>query len=247
MKKVFVGTLESGEAEFEFSRKMVLEQTGVAVSHKVISNIPEFAAHQLLWSEWESSKRKFDLFVKVDADTILMRPTVLYEIAELFNDPEVSGVQIPLYDYFSCSLIAGLNAFSKEVRFTKPRHKLFADHADRNHSRVLKGSEVEHLAPAGFHCRNPSLRQSFHYGFRRALKRQDKILQLCANAWINTRDEARLWALAGAFSSRWWHKFIGFGYDNYCFERAMGRYLSDPKLFNEVEAYAFNISDQEAG
>lgn len=246
MKKVFVGTLESGEAEFDLSKKLILEQAGVAVSHKVISNMQEFDAHQTLWREWESSKTEFDLFVKVDADTILARPTVLFEIAELFDDPEVSGIQIPLYDYFSCSLIAGLNAFSKNVRFVKPRHKLFADHSDTNHSRILKGSEVEHLAPAGFHCSNPSPRQSFHYGFRRALKKQDKILQMCANAWINTRDEARLWALAGAFSSRWWHKFIGFGYDNNCFERAISRYMRDPKLFKEVEAYAFTISDKEA-
>ena len=202
MKKpsIFVGTLYSNEAEFKESTLSINNQIDVDVKHEVISNLPEWKAHNLLWKTWEKLKNQFDLFVKIDADTILTRNTALKEVALLFRNPQITGVQILLHDYFTDDLIAGLNAFSPVVKFKPSKRKLYADHADYNHQTVLKGEHVSHLAPIGWHCKFPTNYQAFHFGFRRALKKQTGIIEKCAIAYQKYKDAARLFAIIGADS-----------------------------------------------
>ena len=122
-KKIFVGTLYSGESEFEACCKEIEKQIGVEVHQKVFSFLPEYAAHNELWSYWEKVKDNFDLFVKVDADTVLNDNFALLKISQLFNDIDVTGAQILLHDYFTDDLIAGLNVFSKQVIFKPSRRR----------------------------------------------------------------------------------------------------------------------------
>lgn len=202
--RIFVGTLACGEAEFEECCSSIKSQIGVNITHHIIQNQPEYAAHNMLWQAWGNHRSDHDLFVKIDADTVLNRQTALVELASLFSQPDVTGAQIPLLDYFTDDLISGLNAFSPAVRFRPSRWKLFADHADYGHQRVLKGESVKHLAPIGWHGKNPSPRQSFHFGLHRKLKGQDMVLYKTAQSWKKYQDDARGWALAGAASARWW-------------------------------------------
>ena len=219
LPRIFVGTLSCGEAEFEEVCGAIALQEDVRVTHHIIENQPEFLAHNMLWQAWQEKRETHDLFVKVDADTILNRKTALAEIYALFSRPDVTGAQILLHDYFTDGLIAGLNAFSPKVRFRASRSRLFADHADYGHQIVLKGEIVAHLAPIGWHCKKPHPYQAFHYGFHRALKKQQDVLVRLALAWRASPEAGRAWALAGAATAKWWHRW-GADYGNKSLQKA---------------------------
>lgn len=198
MINFYIGTLFNEEAELDEHTKAINSQVGVNFTHHVIRNLTEHRAHQQLYKDWELNSKNFDLFVKIDADTVLNRETALLEIAGLFSDPLVSGVQIRLFDYFSNSLIPGLNAFSPRVKFKKRTKRLFPDVADYNHLKVLKINETKSMEPIGFHCLKPNRRQAFYYGFHRMLKNQRSLLVSVAKQWKLTQEDSRLWALFGA-------------------------------------------------
>lgn len=197
--KIFVGTLESGETEFTDCAKAIQNQSGVTVNHQVVSGLPEGEAHSRLWERWNTAKKSHDLFVKVDADTVLVDDGALLRVWKLFeSDPEVTGVQIYLQDYFSDSFIAGLSAFSPDVLFTPSNDPLKPDHADTGHKKVLKPESLLNLAPIGFHAPRPGFEQSLFYGYHRFLKGQYPILLKVMEAYKVEKDEPRRNALLGA-------------------------------------------------
>lgn len=206
------------------------------MTHAVIENLPELEAHNTLWDAWEAAKAAHDLFVKIDADTVLARPTALAEIAELFTDEAVTGAQILLHDYFTDQLIAGLNVFSVAVTFRRATDRLWTDRVDAGHRRVLKGDSVRHLAPIGWHCPMPHPGQAFHFGLHRALKQQAAVIARCAEVWLVERDEARAWALAGAMSSQSLRHHFDYG-DSH-FQEAFQVLARDPERTDRVERFA---------
>ena len=203
LPRVWVGTLYSGEAEYKACCDAIQSQERVHVTHHVIEGLPEKEAHDALWTAWGAAKDTHDLFVKVDADTI-PSPRIFSQIATNFAmNPDITGMQIRLLDYFTNELIAGMNAFSRDVIF-KPSPELHCDRVDIGHRVVIKGSEVFHLEPAGTHASSYSTRsQAFHYGLHRYLKGQHKTLNQVRQVWETEQDEVRAWALAGA---DWAHK-----------------------------------------
>jgi hypothetical protein len=202
MTSIFVGTLFNGEAEFDNHLTAISHQVDIEFHHHVIKNLSEHKAHKQLWNDWQKNRSKFDLFVKIDADTILNRNSALLEISELFDDPTVTGAQIRLKDYYSNSLINGLNAFSPIVNFRNKSKKMFPDRVDFNHKKILFANATQKLEPIGYHCLFPSNRQAFYYGFHRMLKKQYSILKLVAQEWTLSQDEARFWAIRGAKSAK---------------------------------------------
>ena len=239
--RIFVGTLYCQEAEFKDCCNAINNQIGVDVTHKVIANMPEFEAHNELWRVWEKVKNNYDLFFKIDADTILIGDDALLKASYLFNDKTITSAQILLHDYFTDDLISGLNIFTKSVSFRPSLNKLFADHADINNKKILKGEPVKFLAPIGFHCLNPNDIQSFHYGYHRALKKQKEIIKKCANVWLKKRDSSRAWALAGAISKDW-SLFPKYDYKDKYFERKFKKYEPISDRLNEIEAFALKIT-----
>ena len=205
LPRIFVGTLASGEAEFEACCAAIASQTGVHITHHIIENQPEYEAHNMLWQAWAENKTSHDIFIKIDADTVLNRKTAILEIFNFFTDPRVTGIQAELNDYFTDEIIVGpLTGFSSKVEFRPAKSKLFVDHADYGHDVILKGKQLIGLNPVGWHGQNPSAKQSFHFGFHRKLKGQDSVIKKTALAWLKLQDDSRGWALAGAASVRWW-------------------------------------------
>lgn len=240
--RIFVGTLTCGEAEIAESTAAIASQERVQVTHLIIADKGELEAHNELWEAWRARKSTHDLFVKVDGDTILNRSTALAEIAELFQNPKVTGAQILLHDYFTDSLIAGLNAFSPVVSFQNGTNRLFADRVDTNHQVVLKGDATRHMAPIGWHCRTPHPRQAFHFGLHRQLKRQYDVVGRVACAWLTVRDEVRGWALAGA-NAAGWRLRKHFDYADSEFERAFERLLVDDEArIAAIERFARRVA-----
>ena len=63
--------------------------------HEIISGLREHEAHNKLWEKWNSVKAKHDLFVKIDADTVLNDEHSLAKIAELFErDDEQASIAL---------------------------------------------------------------------------------------------------------------------------------------------------------
>lgn len=239
--KVFIGTLHVNEAEFELCREAVRGQQGVEVTHHVISNKPEAEAHKALWSAWYDVKDDFDLFVKIDADTILMEEDALSRIWELFSsDRDVTGAQILLLDYFTRTLIPGLNCFTPEVVFRTARSKLFCDHADTNHRKVLRGNNVTHLSPIAWHCKFPNAEQAFHFGLHRAMKRQKKIIRMTAESFLEEGGEGRMWALAGAKSASIFMR-NSYNYNSVGFQKKFQKLQNQPILSERMRSYAESL------
>jgi hypothetical protein len=202
--RVFVGTMHCGEGDYPECVKAVENQRGVDVTHIVIADLPEREAHNRLWQAWRDAKNDHDLFVKVDADTVLRSPDTLRLIYEqFFHDPRVTGLQAPLHDYMTDRHINGLNAFSPRVTFNDTKDDLFCDRAvDTGHDVVLRGGLLPlDLVPAGYHCHHASEIQGFHYGVHRMLKGQVVTLDQVFNAWTRYHDRVRLFALVGAHMS----------------------------------------------
>ena len=124
--KIFIGTMYSGEAEFNESTNIIESQKGVNVKRLVIENLNEIDAHNKLWEAWNKTKNQYDLFVKIDADTILNHDLCLHNIWNLFQqNPRATGAQLLLHDYYTQQHIAGLNCFTPKVIFKKSKRILF--------------------------------------------------------------------------------------------------------------------------
>jgi len=201
LPRIFVGTMYTQEGEFEGCLKQIRAQQDVVVAHVIIANMREKEAHNALWHAWRHQGSSHDLFVKVDADTILASPHTLRLIWEQFNNnPRVTGLQAPLHDYMTDGLINGLNAFSTKVVFNDTQDELYCDRqVDTNHDVVLREKDLPStLIPAGFHCWNSTDSQAFHYGLHRMLKGQRTTIDKVRMAWNRDHDRPRAWALIGA-------------------------------------------------
>ena len=202
--KVFIGTLESGEADFHRCLQALRTQelsANTTVHHYVVSGLNEQAAHARLYEEWNAAKSEFDLLLKVDADTVLASPGTIQAFIQLFeSDPRVTGVQAWLHDYMTAGLIYGLTCVSNRVAISTAVDPLFCDRVDTGHDRIVRGDAIKSLAlsPAGFHCHHSSEMQAFRYGLHRAKKGQFSIRERVRNAWHAAgRDRIRGMALLG--------------------------------------------------
>jgi len=203
--KIFIGTLEHGESEFEECLESIQKQQRINFEHKIIRNLPEHKAHKFLFDSWEKVRQSYDAFVKIDADNILIDSKGIFNMYQLMKEKMGSGIQVRCIDYFSKQLVPGPTMFSTQVEFKRAKRKLFPDHVDSNHSRMLKNEEVLAIEPIGFHAKYPNPRQSFFYGFHRELKGQRDLINNLYRNWIDERDEARRWAVIGALDAS---KFI---------------------------------------
>ena len=126
--KVFIGTMYCGEGDFHMCKQSIKNQKNVIIEHFIVENLPEKLAHDTLFAKWNEVKKDFNLFVKVDADTVLNGEEIVRNIYDFMqNDLNITSVQVPIYDYFTDSLIAGLNCFTPTVLFnTNADHLLYA-------------------------------------------------------------------------------------------------------------------------
>lgn len=199
--RVLVITLANGENELDECVGAIKSQRNVDIEHVIISGKNEFEAHKEFGLIWNRRRNEFDNLVKIDADSILMSKDALFGVVKLFKNRDVTGVQVKMLDYFSNSLISGINAFSNKVEFITPRYRLYPDHSDIGHNIVLKGESVRFLEPIAWHCKYPSNRQSFFFGYRRRLKKQTDTLAKVAKEWLVNFDDSRKWALIGSYSA----------------------------------------------
>lgn len=167
--KIFVGTLYSGENEFEECLASIQGQDYPACEHFVFKNLPNKVAHVTLFKSFLDSSDEFDVLIKVDADMVLASPSLFSAMVKKLEDnPGLDVFSVAVHDFFTDQLIAGLNAYRKTVRWDFEKETIFVDIPEISSEKYAYDDRV--LAPAAFHCKNPSLFQAFHYGAHRGLK-----------------------------------------------------------------------------
>lgn len=203
--KVFVGTLYSKEGGFDECTSAIARQKNVFIEHAVIANLAEKEAHNRLWYLWRKLKDDgFDMFVKVDADTVLQHDNVIDEFWKLMSsNPRITGIQAPLFDFFTNSNINGLNCFSPKVTFLDTKDDLYCDrNVDVDHDMLVGSTNVPAtLSPAGRHAFNPTEIQAFRYGLHRRLKNQRETIEKLQAAYDAHGTKERYWALLGAWNA----------------------------------------------
>jgi hypothetical protein len=169
--KILVGTLHVIENELEDCLAAIRAQTHPAHDLFVISGKPNKEAHDVLYQTFMDRAGEVDLFIKIDADMVLTRPTFFQEVVERFtSDQELTHLMISVHDWMTDSSIMGLHVFRSGHCWRvggNNNESLFVDVVDVD-EKITK--DRESLAPAAVHCGNPSLFQAFHFGLHKAVK-----------------------------------------------------------------------------
>jgi hypothetical protein len=210
--KVLVGIMHCGENEYGKCIEAVRGQTHECVDVFSVEGLRNREAHWKLYQTFMSRAEEYDLFVKLDADMVLTRRTFLEEAEEWFKaNPGVDDLQIAVWDFFTERLIFGLHVYSSRMRWSEPRDNLFVDYVDTIWRRK---DDKDLLAPAAYHCPDPSCFQAFHFGLHKAVKvtqyhrqRAEKIgrkvhwenIRRLADVYLRTKEERREYAVIGAW------------------------------------------------
>ena len=169
--KILVGTLHAIENELDQCLAAIQGQTHPAHDSFIISGKPNKAAHDELYQTFMDRAGDVDLFIKIDADMVITRPTFFQEVVERFTaEPEMTHLLIAVHDWMTDRLIMGMHVFRSSHRWhcsADSRESLFVDMVDVE-EKVTKDRDV--LAPAAIHCGDPSPFQAFHFGLHKAVK-----------------------------------------------------------------------------
>ena len=203
--RILVGTLYSGENEFEECLAAIQSQTYHNFDHLVIKDLPQHLAHKKLFSHFMANSTQYDLLIKVDADTVLNSNELFYQIVQKFDQNSwLDVLVIAIDDFFTARRIAGLLICRNTVTWNFEKETAFPDVPNMAPDRYF--FDTTDLAPAAIHCKNPSPFQSFHYGVHRGIKSLQRIHSTThwsgiQNVWKNfleTKDVRMGLAVIGA-------------------------------------------------
>ena len=171
---IFVGTLYSGENEYDECLNSIQNQTYQSFTHFIFKNLPNKEAHYSLFNAFKEKADDFDILIKVDADMVLCSNDLFTNIVlKLTKNPNIGVLSIAVNDFFTGRLINGLNTYRNSVHWNFEKKTMFVDIPEVDSSKYYY--DLNELAPAAIHCKNPSSYQSFHYGIHRGLKSLQKI------------------------------------------------------------------------
>lgn len=221
--RVFVGTMLSGEADFERCLAAVQGQVHPDVTHFIVAGRPEAEAHRELYEEWNRVKGDHGLFLKVDADTVLCSDRIVSDLVGLFSGmPRLTGTQSWLDDRMTDGRIFGMACIRNTVTVKTDVDPLYCDRVDSGHDVVLRGDALPpSLRVAGDHCRYADDRQAFHFGLHRMLKNQRDVLGRVFAAWHRDGDRVRAFALVGGQMARRFTSNRRFNYGDPEFKEAL--------------------------
>lgn len=168
MKKVFVVTLEAGEAEFESCVESLLRQEGIQIEHRVFRNLPKQEAHQRLFEAFNEHRGQCDFFLKLDADMVLAQNNSLVRMLQSF-EPDVDAVSYTVWDRLTQDRMWSVNLYRSTCIFdAKNNDSLFTDRLKVCHTgRKVSIVDRENLV---LHAPSPSDFQAFMFGIHRSFK-----------------------------------------------------------------------------
>lgn len=226
--KIFISTMFCGEGDFDQCVSAIENQKDVEITHQVIKDQPEFEAHRIQITGWNDRMNDFDLFVKVDSDTVLVDDHLIIDVFNELKAHDASAAQIRLHDYFTNSLINGLNFYTKESVFSVPQDRVYCDRSVV-HKKFLHSDHgyFKRHVPAGLHAFFATERQAFHFGVHRGVKNRFDEQMLVENAYKREPTILRKLAIMGFESASLFKDNHQFNYGdalfNNVFESTMQR------------------------
>ena len=214
--KLLIGIMYSIENEFPQCIESIRNQTFTGYDYFVIEKLHNIEAHHKLYKTFMDNHDKYDFFIKLDADMVLARNTFFEEIIRYFSNlPNTDDLQIAVHDYFTNRLIYGLHVYSNRVNWKLDDERIFVDWPEKQNE-YIQVNDKKCLAPAAFHCPNPSNYQAFHFGLHKTIKvtqydrnelryfgsivHWDNILEIIKH-YKKTRSVALAYALIGFYES----------------------------------------------
>lgn len=165
--------------------------------------MPELEAHNRILNLFRQCMEEYDMYVKVDADTVITHNNTFIDVLNFLNSTDYAAVQLYLHDYFTDKNINGLNFYHpKRNTFHESFDRLYTDRSIVHHGPVAYSDKLPHLIPVGQHCICPHDAQAFHYGYHRGLKNKTQNESDVRQAFLKYQDRAREIALCGFQASR---------------------------------------------
>lgn len=176
--RVFIGTMHNDENDYQECVSMIRQQKCIDITHFVISGKNEYDAHCELYEKWSNVRGLHDYFIKVDADMVLKDDTAVYRMCRemsRYSSVGFKAISCPLFDFFLEDYIHGMHCYIRDTNFfdSKPNSRVFCDAIDvhKKEKLITQPSESEYdVYPVGYHCKNPSERQAFMWGYHRGTK-----------------------------------------------------------------------------
>ncbi len=212
--RCLIGTLYAGESEIDACETVLREQKYANWDHFRLDHLAEQKAHEKLYEIFMENKNDFDLFLKIDADMVLINQDVLGNIIKFIQKrPNLDHACFTVHDYMTNLPIWGLHVFTNQVEWKKPKSRFFPDQDP-----IVSGAHLmvrNAPAPVAYHAPNPTPYQAFHFGTHRMFKALNAetlnmecyqlniIYQIACHAKYNKDPRLRL-ALLGA-----WHVWNG--------------------------------------
>lgn len=163
-----IGTLHSGEAEFEKCKRSVQAQTYKNYEHVFFEGLPEKEAVPAVLNHFLASDS--DILVRLDADTVLTDKDFIARVVDIFSSrPDTYLLQMAIHDFFSNDVMQGINAYRQNMPLKKnAKDALFPDRTGiKPDQRLVTWTE---FADSAVHCPDPAPFQSYHFGVHRGMK-----------------------------------------------------------------------------
>ena len=170
MLQVLVGTLYSGENEFDQCVDMLTRQSYCHRFQFAIEHMSERAAHDELYARFMHHAGEYDLFLKLDADMVLSDSESLAAAVRLFEQsPDLDHAVFSVQDWMTDTAIIGLHMYRSHVRWPKCTGRAVTDPPP-----VLRGKRRVFVrrppSPLAAHSPDPNPAQAFRYGLCCAIK-----------------------------------------------------------------------------
>ena len=128
MARLLILTLDSGEAALPVLTRQLAEQSFQDFEHEIISGLPNQAAHTRLYRTIMERAGSFELFLKLDADMTLRRPTSLEDaVCATDMHPEGQHFAFRVWDCFTDEETLGVHIFRSGVQWGDITDGLFVD------------------------------------------------------------------------------------------------------------------------
>lgn len=210
--RIYIGTLYSGENEYDEMLKSLKNQNHTNWTHEVFKNLPNKEAHDKLYSRIMELKNEYDLFIKLDADMVFDTNEALDIIINYFkNSSKLDHLILRIKDWFTDKNIIGLHTFTNNARWKKSNEMVFVDP-----NPIVPGLFKIETPKVNIinHSPNPSDFQAFHFGIHRSIKAiqknklfnfnwtfakgQRNTIKHVYSTYQKTNDKRLLLAIAGA-------------------------------------------------